>query len=198
MRALLATAAAVCCLACSYDFQQYVADGSALGGSVGSGGAAGPSGGATAGGTANNGGTTNSGGTTSSRGGAAATGGATTSGGSAAVSCSGPEFGGACWYLGQLFQSCTEVCADHGGTSPEAVMAVGVTSQGGSASECSQILALLGVTGSESQGTRNDGLGLGCHVVSQGTRQTKWWLSSPAYSADAREAGTRNVCGCSD
>jgi hypothetical protein len=205
---------------CSYDFQEFVADAGAAGmassgGSVAAeGGAGNASGGAPAGqggaplgsggaSASAKGGTTalGSGGASSARGGASsASGGATSarggassaSGGAASGACSGVSFASACWYLGATSASCTDTCVAHGNVAVSAAATIGVTQQGGSAANCVKILALLGVVGNVSQGTRSDGLGLGCHLL--GTN--RWWLSSPPYSATASAATARRVCGC--
>jgi hypothetical protein len=109
-----------------------------------------------------------------------------------AASCSGPLRGGICWYLGPDGSSCQQVCTSHGTAAPGAASHVGTTAQGGSLAECGILLGLLGVTGTPANGTRSDGLGLGCHIYSAAL----WWLSSPAFDATASHTSARLVCGC--
>lgn len=44
--------------------------------------------------------------------------------------CNGTFLIGACWYKGALGESCTTVCASHGGVSPSTVNLVGASSPG--------------------------------------------------------------------
>lgn len=112
--------------------------------------------------------------------------------GGSSGSCAGPARGGICWYLGPLGSSCQKVCASHGQPAPEAATHVGTASQGGSLSECGILLGLLGVSGAPANGTRSDGLGLGCHVYNT----APWWLSSPNFSVSASHASAKLACGC--
>jgi hypothetical protein len=107
-------------------------------------------------------------------------------------SCAGPARGGICWYLGPLGSSCQQVCASHGQPAPEAATHVGTASQGGSLSECVILMGLLGVNGAPANGTRSDGLGLGCHVYNT----APWWLRAPNFSVTANHASAKLVCGC--
>jgi hypothetical protein len=107
-------------------------------------------------------------------------------------SCAGPARGGICWYLGPLGSSCQKVCASHGQPATEAATHVGTASQGGSLSECGTLLGLLGVSGAPANGTRSDGLGLGCHVYNM----SPWWLSAPNFSVSASHASAKLACGC--
>ena len=109
-----------------------------------------------------------------------------------AASCSGPLRGGICWYLGPDGSSCQQVCTSHGTVATGAASHVGTTAQGGSLAECGILLGLLGVTGTPANGTRSDGLGLGCHVYNSAL----WWLSAPAFDATASHASSRLACGC--
>jgi hypothetical protein len=118
---------------------------------------------------------------------------ATTTGSTDTASCVGPTRGGICWYLGPQGSSCQQVCTSHGALAPAMASHVGTTIQGGSLAECSVLLGLLGISGTPANGTRSDGLGLGCHFY-QGA--TLWWLSSPNFSATASQSSSRLVCGC--
>jgi collagen type III alpha len=171
------------------DVSDGAAGGAGMGGQPGAGGTGGASG--LGGSQAGTGGTTGSGGTGAAPADASpdsVTPGADT----ASFRCDGAERSGICWYLGNPGDSCATTCAFHGGNSPEAASHVGVTSQGGSASECGRLLGLLGLPGTVQTGTRSDGIGLGC-VVALGLHI---WLSSPPYSDSARFANIQLVCGC--
>jgi hypothetical protein len=118
---------------------------------------------------------------------------ATTTGTTDTDSCMGPTRGGICWYLGPQGSSCQQVCTSHGALAPVMASHVGTTIQGGSLAECSVLLGLLGIGETPANGTRSDGLGLGC-LFYQGA--TLWWLSSPNFSSTASESSSRLVCGC--
>jgi hypothetical protein len=106
--------------------------------------------------------------------------------------CEGVDSSRICWYLGAAGDSCVTTCASHGGNSPQTPSHVGIASQGGSASECGRLLGLLGQSGTVYPGTRADAEGLGC-VLALGYHV---WLTSPAYSDNAKYAGIQSVCGC--
>jgi hypothetical protein len=104
--------------------------------------------------------------------------------------CGGVSDSQICWYLGKSGESCATTCATRGGSSPQAAAHVGNGSQGGSAQECSRLLSLLGISGSVLSATADEGVGcavaLGLH----------WYVTSPAYSDNARLASVQVVCGC--
>jgi hypothetical protein len=125
--------------------------------------------------------------------GAGASGSGTAGHGGASVDCSGAAMEGICWYAGARGQSCTEVCALHGGVAPGAAALVGTAAQGGSAARCDEILEALGLPDAPIVARQTDGLGLGCHLYAG----TSYWLSSPAYDPDASADEALVVCGCS-
>lgn len=100
---------------------------------------------------------------------------------------------GICWYLGAPGQSCTEVCASHGGYSDSTPEHVGVESQGGSPEECGQIFTALGYTRTVNEGYRDDGRGLGCHRWNDGVL---WWLNRPAFDPTHSMDPAQVACGC--
>jgi hypothetical protein len=196
--------------ACTYDFDQFTAPVEAGTGGIPSGGVVATGGALLTGGAPATGGTPFATGGTLATGGSRATGGAPATGGAKATggalatggspapdarACAGESYGGICWYLGQAGESCKQACAAHGQTDAKAASYVGTSSQGGSLSECRALLTLLGVSGSPANGSRTDGLGLGCHVLLDGTA---WWLRSPNFSVNAALDGYRLVCGCND
>ena len=100
---------------------------------------------------------------------------------------------GICWYLGDFTQNCYTVCSAHGGYHPDTPEHVGTPSQGGSVEECGEILEALGYSGTASEGYREDGLGLGCHVWRDGSL---WWLDSPDFEPGDTAENGQIVCGC--
>jgi len=84
----------------------------------------------------------------------------------------------------------------HGGFDDRAFAYIGTPGQGGSLSDCSEILSALGHPGRVMQATRPNGEGLGCHVWPDGTN---YWLSDPNFDpTDASPSGTpvQIACGC--
>lgn len=113
-------------------------------------------------------------------------------------SCSGTVQDGVCWHLGELSQSCQEVCAARGGIDPAAVARIGAPAQGGSLDACAALLAALGEPlAAVLEGYRDDQLGFGCHLflAADGTASA-WWLTSPEFSPAASDPSARLVCGC--
>jgi hypothetical protein len=91
--------------------------------------------------------------------------------------CGGSRVLGLCWYFSDPETSCNDSCSSRGGFDSRATQYVGTTSQGGSVDACRQILTALGKPGSVVTATRDDNLGLGCHVWTDGTR---YWLDDPS------------------
>jgi hypothetical protein len=104
----------------------------------------------------------------------------------------------ACWYLGDVGQACADVCATHAGFSPASAGLIGTPAQGGSIEGCTAVLQALGaLPGLVSEGFREDGLGLGCHLfVEAAGTEVAWWLTSPDLSPQAFSAQSRQVCAC--
>jgi hypothetical protein len=100
---------------------------------------------------------------------------------------------GLCWYLGAGGQSCLEVCALHGGYAEETSDHVGVPAQGGSLAECNEIFTALGYFYGTVEGTRDDGLGLGCH---RWGGDVLWWLTDPPFDPAHSVLEAERVCGC--
>lgn len=111
--------------------------------------------------------------------------------------CAGTPLDGACWYVGDPAQTCSDVCTPHGGVSVAAVSVIGSLTQGGSIEGCARVLSALGVAGEVASGFREDGLGFGCHLFIdvQGV-ESPWWLSAPDLSPAASAPEVRRVCGC--
>jgi hypothetical protein len=187
--------AELCCLGCTYDFDQFDSGVSALGGATSAQGSTASAfgGAATHGGSGGTTNTRNATGGRSNAGGqsATSTGGASTS--TQPTSCAGVTYGGICWYLGDAGLSCQQECAGHGQVDPGMTSVVGTSAQGGSLAECTTLLKLLGVSGSPQFGTRSDGRGLGCHIY---LGRYPWWLNAPNFSVTASLQGTQIVCGC--
>lgn len=181
-RLVAAVVVATTLTSCSYDFEQFVEP------SVSSAGASSQTGGRASSGGATS--MTGSGGT--SNGGASSRGTGGTSNSATSSACVGAAYDGSCWYLGASGSGCDDVCAAHGQMASTMASSVGTAAQGGSLQKCSTLLRLLGVSANPSEGTRNDGLGLGCHVY----QNVAWWLTSPTFSPTASMGSTRRVCGC--
>lgn len=112
--------------------------------------------------------------------------------------CGGALLGGSCWYLGELGQTCDDVCVDSGGFAPAALAAAGTPAQGGSLEGCTAVLQALGaLPGVVTEGFREDGLGFGCHLfVDPSGAATAWWLTAPDLSPAAANPSVRVACGC--
>ena len=63
----------------------------------------------------------------------------------AAASCAGTALGEACWYKGDLGQSCTAVCAARGGVDPVTISFAGATAAGDRSNQahCQAVAAAL-------------------------------------------------------
>jgi hypothetical protein len=164
-------------------------DGGSVGGATGMGGAVGSGGAAGGGGNRGSGGIRGSGGSVTIR---DASTDAPEVRWDAPRPCVGVADSGICWYLGRAGDSCANACANHGGTASQAASHIGTSAQGGSLTECARLLSLLGIRASVAEGTRSDGLGLGCHLFGS----DRWWLTSPAYTDTSRDAVAQIVCGC--
>lgn len=115
-------------------------------------------------------------------------GGGNDAGGSA---CAGQVFGGLCWYLGPVGQSCDVACAVHDGVAEGSEAFVGTDAQGGSLEECQQLLALLGVSAAPVEASRDD-VGVGCHLYDD----DPYWLNAPVFATDVSVPHARLVCAC--
>ena len=112
----------------------------------------------------------------------------------AARSCSaGAEHAGYCWFLSAVNQSCSDLCAAHGGYE-SSLEWVGTPSQGGALERCDALLTLLTGAGATTAGRRTDGRGLGCHLFNA----DRWWLYTPDFDPSARLSRSRVVCSCVD
>lgn len=109
--------------------------------------------------------------------------------------CSGTLVLGLCWYLGAPGVTCTDACSAHGGFDLAATHCLGSTSQAGTLAHCHEVLSALGNAGNVNLGMRADGLGLGCHVWSDGR---PWWLDSPDANPDSAATGVQVACGCAN
>jgi hypothetical protein len=102
-----------------------------------------------------------------------------------------------CWYLAAGDKSCNEACATTGGFDTRAFTYIGTPSQGGSLSECKQILTALGHAGTVVEATQTSGLGIGCHVWTDGRL---YWLSDPAFDPAAKantpDHNSHIACAC--
>jgi hypothetical protein len=115
-----------------------------------------------------------------------------------APACGGVQVAGLCWYMGLAGDSCQDTCASHGGYNSATANFVGSSSQGGSLGNCEQVLAALQESGMVRDGTRTDGLGLGCHRFFDGGSPTGrlWWLISPDFDPAVTLSQAAMACGC--
>jgi len=109
-----------------------------------------------------------------------------------AAACGGDVVFDLCWYLGAANTSCDETCASHGGFDSRTASFVGTPNQGGSRTECAELLSALGYPGNVGEGLRDDGNGFGCHLWSG----DRWWLRTPNFSSDVKAPDARVVCAC--
>lgn len=112
--------------------------------------------------------------------------------------CGGVLLAGTCWYLGNVGQACDDVCLTRGGFSTASMAWIGTPAQGGSVEGCTAVLqALAALPGVVTEGFREDGLGLGCHLyVEAAGTEAAWWLTSPDLSPQAFSTQSRQACGC--
>lgn len=112
--------------------------------------------------------------------------------------CVGVPLAGSCWYLGDAGLACDDVCASHGGFAPDAAGIVGTPAQGGSVEGCTAVLEALDALATPvSEGFRDDGLGLGCHLFANAAAApAAWWLSAPDLSPAAAGISVRIACSC--
>jgi len=108
--------------------------------------------------------------------------------------CAGQRLYGLCWYLAQGNTSCNDACSNHGGFDARSIGYVGTLSQGGSLSECTELMTALGRPGSVIASRRDDDNGFGCHVWSDGSRY--WLRDEPAFRPTVEGPDVRSVCGC--
>jgi hypothetical protein len=115
----------------------------------------------------------------------------------------------ACYYYGELNQSCQAVCtANQTLPTPQCSAAIqynrggvgrasatmpylGTPQQGGAIANCNKLLALFNLPAAVG-GTRIDGLGLGCHQFPPNS----YWLTTPDTDATSAASNARRVCGC--
>ncbi|MDB4989704.1 MAG: hypothetical protein JWN04_4882 [Myxococcaceae bacterium] len=111
------------------------------------------------------------------------------------TNCAGAPAVGLCWYLGAFGASCDETCTSHGGFDSRAIVHVGTTKQGGSLSDCSQILSALGFTSAAYHAYRTDDYALACHMWRSGVT---YWLDDPSAFFRSSSSGplARLACGC--
>ena len=107
--------------------------------------------------------------------------------------CGGTEVGGGCWYLGADNQSCTSVCASHGGYD---ALTESYAGSAGSDSHCSAVLDALGTgNGIITTTTWASYAGMGCFANSanDGRRYT-----AGAATAGASYSVAYRACACSN
>lgn len=101
----------------------------------------------------------------------------------------GREVGGYCWYSGADGQSCTDVCASHGGYNNATGTFAGSS---GSNSNCNAVLTMLG-KGTGNAGDTSVG-GIGCYVSFSNSRGRS---INPTTAAATNTYASR-ACACND
>lgn len=111
-----------------------------------------------------------------------------------ASGCSGYSHGGYCWYYGSFNESCTAVCAGHGGYNATGTEAFG--SNGGSP-PCINILlpALDAGIVSNNPGQCWNGKGLGCYTYENGGTIASHCTSVSTSETDF-DGDVRRACAC--
>lgn len=114
--------------------------------------------------------------------------------------CAGQPLGGICWYLAGDQEACADFCRAHGGFSEASLATIGTPAQGGSLEGCASVLQALEIEegAAVASGFRDDGLGFGCHVLTDaaGAPTSAWWLTAPDFSPAAFGVQVRLACGC--
>jgi hypothetical protein len=108
----------------------------------------------------------------------------------AATCQAGVDVGGACWFLGETGQSCTEVCDGVGFPYDEATRTYAGSE--GTDEHCEQVLAALGALGAPPFPIDCSPDGLGC--VRESGSQDSFRCTDPT-TADAGDSGMR-ACAC--
>lgn len=117
------------------------------------------------------------------------------------IQCDGVAVGGACWYYGEIGDSCDDVCALHGGYDDRTRTYAG---SAGTDSQCMQVLEALQVLeDTDGQLTvYSEDQGLGCHVweIALGTEglRAQWNRSLTPTTPQAASADPwmRRACVC--
>ena len=109
-----------------------------------------------------------------------------------------PEFGTICWYIGLPNQSCTNLCAEHGGLHPDAPSLIGTAEQGGSSYVCGIILFNLSLYGIPIELSSPTGQGLGCYRYYDTFNNSYFnsWVTDLAFDPDQAAINTQRICGC--
>lgn len=104
--------------------------------------------------------------------------------------CAGASVGGYCWYLGSSGQSCTAVCAAHGGYHSATRSYAG---SDGTDARCTAVLNALGYDGSPV--TRGwTSYGVGCGYSGRAIR----YAAPYTTTAGATAPGRQRVCACNN
>lgn len=100
-----------------------------------------------------------------------------------------------CWYFGTFNQSCTDVCATHGGVVNNYINDAGSS---GKVTKCKQLLSATGAPGSafnKDDDCTTEGVGYGCHYNS-GVSNSQIICKSPVTTAAAKKSLVRRLCSC--
>lgn len=119
------------------------------------------------------------------------------------ASCAGASVGGSCWYYGAAGQSCSTVCATHGGGTSATASYAGSS---GTDANCSSLLTTLGagpndfMLGGGYGIVANSCLGgfktMGCLYDVSGSAAGRYRCTDLATDLTSAIAGVRRVCAC--
>lgn len=110
---------------------------------------------------------------------------------SSSSSCAGQSVGGHCWYLGAAAESCSTVCASHGGYNSATRSYAGAS---GSTANCEAVLTALNAPGSTVTSDNTCPVALEC-VYSVAT-MLRIQCTNGAESAAASNAAGVRACAC--
>ena len=108
----------------------------------------------------------------------------------AVPTCGGYSYGGGCWYLGAAGASCDTACAGHGGYNSATLTVAG---SGGNLTNCVNIMAAFGVTGSAGVFDNVAGATRGCY--SPVTNMIYRW-TDPTDSSNSGPG--QRACACNN
>ena len=105
--------------------------------------------------------------------------------------CTGVNVGGYCWYLGAEDQSCSEVCASHGGYHEATRFYAG---SDGTNENCIQVLAAFGFSTGKFYKTAQGGLG--CFIIGGAPYRYRDERNRTEASGKSMTPGRRRACAC--
>jgi hypothetical protein len=111
------------------------------------------------------------------------------SGSGSSSGCGGTTVGGACWYYGNDNQSCTSVCATHGGYDAATLTYAGSS---GTLAQCDAVLVALGAGTGSTVDDCQSATSVGC-MTRFGVRKR---CASTSTTEGAAQIDYRRACAC--